>query len=71
MAHRLQPDLLLTDEAALMAREALWAGDWRWASWEVVDATRARALFELGVEYVETMACDQLAAEPSLQSWCA
>jgi len=71
MANRLQPELLLTDEQALVSPEALWAGGWRWASWEVLEVQRARELFELGVDYVETMACDQLGAAPQLQSWCS
>ena len=70
MANRLQPELLLTDEHALVGPETLWPGDWRWASWEVLEVQRARELFELGVDYVETMACGQLGAHPQLQSWC-
>ncbi len=71
MARRLQPDLLLTDEVALVRTDDLWPGPWRWACWEVAETRRARELFELGVDYVETMACDRLRAAPALGSWLA
>ena len=67
-ARMLKPDLLLTDADALRGPEDLWPGDWRWATWEIVDIERARSLFEMGVDYVETMACDKLQVAPSLSA---
>ena len=64
-------ELLEYAVGALRGPEDLWPGDWRWATWEIVDVERARSLFEMGVDYVETMACDKLQVAPSLSSWCA
>lgn len=66
-ARTLRPELLLVEQSQLPAPPAaLWAGDWRWAVYEVTDAGQALALAARGVDFVETMAVGELLADARL-----
>jgi glycerophosphoryl diester phosphodiesterase len=65
-ATTLGPELLLTDQRALTSADDLWPGVWKWASWEVLDPRRALELMSFGLDYVETMGCDDLLANAEL-----
>lgn len=59
-AQSLSPDYLFCNWQKLPAHEPLWTGPWRWCSYEVRDAGRARSLLAHGVELIETMAVREL-----------
>jgi glycerophosphoryl diester phosphodiesterase len=61
-AQALAPDYLFCNWQKLPPQEALWAGPWRWCSYEVRDAGRARSLLARGVDLIETMAVRDLCA---------
>lgn len=61
-ARSLAPDYLFCNWQKFPAHEALWAGPWRWCSYEVRDAGRARSLLARGVDLIETMAVRALGA---------
>ena len=45
----------------------LWPGPWRWAVYEVGDATLALGLAAQGAAFVETMAIGELLGDPRLR----
>lgn len=55
-ARTLAPEYLFCNWRKFPVRDALWAGPWRWCSYEVRDADQARSLLAHGVDLVETMA---------------
>ncbi len=59
-AQSLEPDYLFCNWQKLPSHEPLWTGPWRWCSYEVRDAGRARSLLAHGVELIETMAVREL-----------
>ena len=62
-AFRLAPDYLFCNHEKLPADETrLPAGGWSWVFYEVRTAALARALFDRGARYVETMAVGELLA---------
>lgn len=69
LAEDIQPDFLLLDETYLSSSTDLWPGGWRYGCWEVVDIDRAKALHEMGVHYVESMAVDVLIADTQISGW--
>jgi glycerophosphoryl diester phosphodiesterase len=52
----LTPEFVFCNYTKFPKRAALWAGPWKWASYEVRDADVARALCSRGVSLIETMA---------------
>lgn len=60
---QLQPEFAFCDQLVLPADESLPAGCWKWAVYEVTDASLARALHARGVALVESMAPRRLLAD--------
>ncbi|MHB1241168.1 MAG: glycerophosphodiester phosphodiesterase family protein [Gammaproteobacteria bacterium] len=67
-ARRLAPDYLFCDyRDALAADDPFWPGPWRWAVYEITDATLALDLAARGAHLIETMDVGELLAHPSLR----
>jgi glycerophosphoryl diester phosphodiesterase len=60
LARTLAPEYLFCNWHKFPTRQPLWTGPWRWCSYEVRDAGRARALLARGVDLIETMAVREL-----------
>jgi glycerophosphoryl diester phosphodiesterase len=58
----LAPDFVFCNHRKFPAASALWAGPWRWASYEVRSAALAHQLAARGVPLIETMAIGELSA---------
>lgn len=55
IAERLAPELLFGDCLQILRKDAIWRGNWQWATFEVDDGATACRLVDLGVRYLETM----------------
>jgi glycerophosphoryl diester phosphodiesterase len=59
-AEKLRPEILFCNYTKFHATEAPWPGPWRWAAYEVRDATLAQQLAARGVTLIETMAVGRM-----------
>jgi glycerophosphoryl diester phosphodiesterase len=62
----LQPDYVLCNLRRIPAQIELWPGPWRWVIYEVVSPALAMELAERGADFIETMAIEEMLADPVL-----
>lgn len=59
-AVQLAPEVMISDLKKLPRNEALWAGDWQWFVYDVVDPLLAQSCFDRGIHYIESWDAEAL-----------